>query len=199
MPRGLEDERDGGGFFERQIFGIGETVYFGGANELSAATVDHIAEVSELAAAIVEAGEARGAFAAGDTGGEEHLLAYANRCNLSSDLRNFAGHVAAGNMRKRNRHIRKTLAHPEIETVQGAGSDADQNFVGTHGWIGGFNILQDFRAAVLLKLDRFHFADPGFLEQKRPLRTVATSSAPHSQGRLTKNLPKVGVRYTIPL
>jgi hypothetical protein len=62
----LKDERDGGGFFEREIFGIGQAVYFRDADEFGAAAIDHVAEVGGLAAAIIEAGNASWTFAAAD-------------------------------------------------------------------------------------------------------------------------------------
>lgn len=77
------------------------------------------------------------------------------------------------------------MAHPEIETVQRAGADSHQYFAGPDDRFGRIDIFKDSRAAVLLKLDRFHFPEPDFLEGSSPARTVAASSPPQSHGRLT--------------
>jgi hypothetical protein len=185
VPGGLEDERDRGGFFKRQILRVRQAIYFRYADELGASSVNHVAQVGELAAAIVEARQTRRAFSAGDAGREYNFLASANRGDLGADLRDFPGDVAARNVRKRYQNIRKALANPEIEVVQRAGSNAHQDFVGADDGISYFNIFQDFRAAVLLKLDGLHFSDPDFLDGSNPARTVAARRPPQSHGKLT--------------
>jgi len=88
-------------------------------------------------------------------------------------------------VRKRYRDIRKALANPEIEAIQRAGTNAHQDFARADDRIGYFDIFQDFRAAVLLKLDGLHFSDPDFLDGSNPARTVAARSPPQSHGKLT--------------
>jgi hypothetical protein len=194
VPRGLEDQRDGGCFFEGQILGVREAIHFRCANEFGATAVDHITEVGELTATIVEARKARGAFAAGDARGEDHSLADACGGDLSADLGNLACDVAAWYMRDRDRNAGDALAYPEIETIESASADAYENFIGAHHRVGNVRIFQDFGAAVLLELDGLHFWPPGFLVPSRPVRTVPARNAPQSQGKLTYNLPRAGVR-----
>ena len=194
MPGGLEDQWDGGGLFDGKIFGIREAIHFGCADEFGAAAIDQITEVGELAAAIVAAGKARGAFAAGNARGEDHSLADAYGSDLGADLGNFACDVATWYMWQRDRNAGDALAYPEIEAIQSASADAHKNFIGAHGRVGSVDIFQDFRAAVLLELDGLHFWPPGFLVPSRPVRTVPARNAPQSQGKLTYNLPRAGVR-----
>ena len=72
----------------------------------------------------------------------------------------FAGDVAAGNERQRKRHAVQALADPEVEMVQRAGVNADQNFVGAGLRIGDFGVLQNFGPAVLGNEDRPHLIRP---------------------------------------
>jgi len=53
---------------------------------------------------IVLAGDAGGAFAAGYSGGEDNFLANAHGVDFRTDLGDFTRNVAAGNVRKRDRH-----------------------------------------------------------------------------------------------
>ena len=68
----------------------------------------------------------------------------------------FAGDVAAGNERQRKGHAVQALADPEVEMVQRAGVNADQDFVGAGLRIGDFGVLQNFGPAVLGNEDRPH-------------------------------------------
>ena len=163
MPRGLKDQRDGCSFFKGKILRIWQAIHFGCANEFGAAAVDHVTEVSELAATIVEAGQARGAFAAGDAGGEDHSLADAYGGDLGADLDNFACDVAPWNMWERDRNAGDALAYPEIETIKSASADAHENFIGAYRRVGSVHIYQDFGAAVLLELIAFIFGRLVFL------------------------------------
>jgi len=180
--------------FEREIFGAREAIHFRCANEFGAAAVDHITEVGELAATIVEAGKARGAFATGDAGGEDHSLTDAYGGDLGADLGNFACDVAARYMWERDRNAGDALAYPEIEAIESASANAHENLIGARGRVGNVGIFQDFRATVLLELDGLHFWSPGLLVPSRPVRTVPARNAPQSHGKLTYNLPRAGVR-----
>ena len=173
---------------------MGEAVRFRCTNQFGAASVDHVAQVRELPAAIVEASEARGAFSAGHTGSKDYFLADANGGDIGADLRDFTRDVAPGNVRERDRNVGQALADPQVEAVQGASANVDQHFIGADDWIGRVHVFEDFGAAVLLELDGLHFLAPGSLEESRPVTTVATRSAPQSHGKLTKNLPNEGVR-----
>src|SRR6266568_7901480 len=50
VPRGLKDKRNRSSLFKRKIFGVGQAIYFGRANEFRVAAIDHVAEISKLAA-----------------------------------------------------------------------------------------------------------------------------------------------------
>src|SRR5256884_8367455 len=117
VPGGLKDERNRGGLFPLEIFGISEAVHFGRANEFRRAAVNHVAKVAGLAAVIVEAGQAGCAFAAAHQRRKHDFLADANRGYVCADSGDFASHVAARNVRQRNRHVGQAAAYPKIEMI----------------------------------------------------------------------------------
>lgn len=156
VPGGLENEWDGGSFFERKIFGVGEAVGFGTADEFGAPAVNHVAEVGKLRAVIVAAGEAGGALAAGDSRGEENFLAGPDRGDVGADFFDDAGDVAAGNVRKRDRNAGEAAAYPEVEMIEGAGVDAGKDFARAGFGFGDVGVVEDFGAAVVVEKDGFH-------------------------------------------
>jgi hypothetical protein len=109
-----------------------------------------------VAAAIVESREASGAFAAGDSWSEDNFLADFYGGYVPADLRDLAGNVAARNVRQRDGNVGQSAADPEIEMVEGAGAHADEDFVGAKRGNRRVGVLQNFRAAVLLKDDGSH-------------------------------------------
>jgi len=156
MPGGLKDERDGGGFFEREIFGIRQAVNFGDADEFGAAAVDHVAEVGGLAASVVEAGNASCAFAAADQGSEHYFLTYVNGGDFRANPGDFSCDVAAGNVGKRDGNAGEAAAHPEIEMIEGTGSHADENFAGVRFGFGDIGVSQNFGSPMLAEKDDLH-------------------------------------------
>jgi hypothetical protein len=113
----LEHERDGGGFFEREIFRVRQTIHFERANEFRAAAVNHVAEVGGLPALIVQASNASSAFPTTNHRREHNLLADAKSRNFCADLCDLSGNVAAWNVGKRYGNIRQSAAHPQIEMI----------------------------------------------------------------------------------
>jgi hypothetical protein len=66
----------------------------------------------------------------------------------------FARDVAAQNVRQR--YSRKSFAHPDIEMVQGAGFDPDQNLVLPGLWVGDVLVAKNLRTAEFVDANRFH-------------------------------------------
>jgi len=156
VPSGLKNQRDGRGFFKRETFRIGEAIDFGTADKLRAPAVNQVAEIGEPRTVVVVAGKTSSALAAGDSRSEENLLARLDGGNASADLFDDAGDVAAGDMRERNRNAGEPAAHPEVQVVERAGVDADQNFSeAKFGWV-YFGVAEDIGAAVAVEEDGFH-------------------------------------------
>ncbi len=156
VPGGEEDERNGGGFFERKAGGNGHGVARGRADVFGVASVDEIAEERVFAAKIVVAGEAGGAASTGNAGLEQDFVAGGDAGDELADGGDFAGDVAAVDVRHGDLNAGDTVADKKIEMIEGAGADADEDFVGARTRIGEVGVLEDFRAAVLGEDDRFH-------------------------------------------
>jgi hypothetical protein len=152
----LENERNGGSFLEGKILGIGEAVDFGAADKLGAATVDHVAEIGELWTVVVPAGEASRAFAAGDSGSEEDFLAGLGGGDTRVGFFDDPRDVAAGNVRKRDGNAGKPAADPQVEVVERAAADADEDFAGAEFGFGCVGVAEDFGTAVVVEEDGFH-------------------------------------------
>ena len=161
VPGGLEDDGNGRGVGPIEVFGIGQAVDFGAADIFGAATINHIAEIGEIAAEIVVAGKASGTFAAGDAGSENDLLANVDSGDFRADFGDFAGDVAAGNVGQGNLEAGETAADPEIEMIEGAGADADQDFVTPELGFGDIGETKNGGISVFLEDDGFHERPPG--------------------------------------
>jgi len=160
VPGGLEDQRNGGGMGPIEVFGVGHAIDFRAADEFGAATINHVAEIGEVAAAVVVAAKAGGTFAAGNAGSENDFLADVDSADFGADFGDFAGDVAAGNVGEWNLEAGKAAAHPEVEMVEGAGVNADEDFVATKLRLGDIGVLENGRVAVMTEDDGFHERPP---------------------------------------
>jgi hypothetical protein len=158
VPGGEENERNGGGLFERKAGGHGDSVARGRADVFGVASGDEIAEERVFAAEIVVAGEAGGAASAADAGLEEDFLADGDVGDEFADGGDFAGDVAAVDVRHGDLNAGNAVTNEKIEMVQGAGADADEDLVGAGARIGDVGVGEDFRSAVLGEDDCFHGA-----------------------------------------
>jgi hypothetical protein len=80
--------------------------------------------------------------------------------DVVADLDDFAGNIAAGNVGKRNGNAGQTVAHPEIEMIEGAGANADEDFVGVEVRFGNIGVMEHTGVAMLVKDNRFHKDPP---------------------------------------
>jgi hypothetical protein len=156
VPGRLKDERDGGGVRPIQIFWIGATVDFGAADVFGATSIDHVAEIGVIAAEIVVAGEARGTFAAGHSGSKNDFLADVDGVHFGADFGDFTGDIASRDVRERNGNTRQAPADPEVEVVQGAGADTNEDVIGAEMRFNDVGVMEDARFAVLVEDDGFH-------------------------------------------
>src|SRR5262249_35910365 len=116
------------GFDPVEIFRIGEAVYFGAANEFSATAVGNGSKIAELRTLVVVASEASGAMAARDTWSENDFLPDGDAGDTGAELGDFAGDVAAGDMREWNGDAGQAAADPQVEMIERAGADANEDF-----------------------------------------------------------------------
>src|SRR5262249_3785302 len=125
-------------------------------HKFGAASIHHITEIGELATAIIEASQTRRALTATHSGGEDNLFAHLHGCDFGTDLGYLTRNVATWNVRQRNRDIRQATANPQIQVIQGASSDANENLPAAERRLGRVGILQNFGSTMLFKNDRFH-------------------------------------------
>lgn len=160
VPGGLEDDRDGGGMSPIEVFGVRKAIDFGAANIFGAGAIDHAAEIGVIATEIVVAGETGGTFAAGDAGRKNDLLTNVDGGDFRAKLDDFTDAVAAGNVRKRDLESGKAAANPEVEMVEGAGTDADKDFVAAELRFGYIRETENGWITVFLEDDGFHERPP---------------------------------------
>jgi hypothetical protein len=161
VPSSEENERDRGGMRPIEIFGIRHAIDFGRANVFRAAPIDHVTKVGKVTAAIILAGDAGGTFAASNARCENDFLADVDGGDFRADLGDFAGNIAARNVRERDGDAGKTTANPKVKTIKGAGAHADEDFIVAENRFGDVGIAKDRGITVLMDDDGFHGQPPG--------------------------------------
>jgi len=156
VPGSLKNERDCGGVDPIQIFGIGHAIDVGAADVFGAATVNHVAEVGVVAAKVIVAGKAGRTFAAGDAGSKQNFLADVDGVDFRADFGHFAGDVAAGNVRKWDGNAGEAATDPEVEMVEGAGMDADEDVVVAELGFVDVGVMENAGITVLVEENGFH-------------------------------------------
>ena len=145
------------GLIEVETVGNGDDVYRRYCNEFAVAAVNLIAQYGELAALILQTGNALRAVIARKHGSEKHTLTGFEAGDVFADFDDFPGNVAAQDVRQLDPG--ESLADPEIEMIQGAGFDADQNLVFARLWVGDIFVAKDFRPAKFMETNGFHIRD----------------------------------------
>ena len=113
-----------------------------------------ITEHLVLRALVVTSGQAGRTTTAADARLEHDTRAgYHVRCRRRDNL---PGHIAARNMRQRNRNPRQPATLPEIQMIQRAGAHAHQHFAGRGHRIGDLLVAQNLGAAVGVETNRVH-------------------------------------------
>ena len=141
---------------EVERVGNGNDVHGGHGDQFAVAAIDGVAEHGELAALILQSGNALRAVIAEMHGRDQHALAGLEVGDVFADFDDFAGDVAAENVRQV--HAGQALAHPEVEMVQGAGAHADQNLVFARLGIGNVFVGENFGSTELMNANGFHEA-----------------------------------------
>jgi hypothetical protein len=167
VPGGEEDERNGGGLRPVEILRIRETVDLGHTNIFGATAVDHVTEIGEIATVVILTSDAGGTFAAGNARSENDFLPDMNGRDFWADLGDFAGDIAAGNVGERDSNTGEAAANPEVEMIEGAGADANQDFIVAKGRFGDISIAKNRRVTVFMDDDGFHEQPPGSVGDER--------------------------------
>jgi len=161
VPGGLKHNRNSGGMGPIQVFGIGHAIDVRATDIFGAAAIHHVAEVGIVAAAVFIAGKASGTFAASDAGRENHFLADVDGTDFRSDFGDFAGDVAARDVRKGGLETGEAAAHPEVKMIESAGVDTNEDFTTAELRLGDIGVMKNGRVTVFLEDDGFHEEPPG--------------------------------------
>ncbi len=156
VPGGEEYQRSGGGFFETEIVGNGNDAVLGRGQQFGVAAVFGIAEHGEAAAKIILAKQALLALTAAQPRRKQHAPARFDALAQFAHLDHFPGNVAAQDVRHSEFHAGNAGADEQVETVQCAGADPHQHFVGFDLRIGNFFVDQHLGSAVLVDARDFH-------------------------------------------
>src|SRR5208337_1980238 len=160
VPGGLEDQRHGSGVSPIQVFRIGHAIDVGAADKFGAAAINHVAEIGKVAATVFIAGKAGGTSSTGDARRKDNFLADVDGADFGTDFGDFAGNVAAGDVGKWSLEAGEAAAHPEIEMIEGAGVNADEDFAAAELRLGDVGVVENGRVTVFLEDDRFHERPP---------------------------------------
>jgi hypothetical protein len=113
-------------------------------------------EVALLNAEIVATGEAQLALAARDAAGDPDTVAFLETGRLAVQRRDFAGELAAEDMREVDRDARRARAVVEVDMVDADRAHAQQRLAGLRRGLGRFLADQDFGTAELVEPRDFH-------------------------------------------
>jgi len=161
MPSRLKNQRNGRCVNPIEIFGVGQAIDLGTPHEFRATAIDHVAKICVIAAVVVVPREAGRTLAAGYAGSQHDFLPDVDDMDFRANFSNFPGNITAGNVRKRNGYARQAPPHPQVEVVQGAGMDTNQNFVGAKVRLIHIRIVENTGITMLMENDRFHKPPPG--------------------------------------
>src|SRR5947209_19461832 len=85
---------------------------------------------------------------------DQHALSGPEVGDVLADFNDFAGHVASEDVRQVNSG--QSFAHPEVEVVQRASADADEDLIFTRFGIGNVFVGEDFGSTELMNANGLH-------------------------------------------
>src|ERR1019366_5263300 len=123
--------RGGGGALEAHVVGDLDGAVLRRGEQFGVAAVDSVAEHGEAAAEVVVAQQTLLALAATLSRGEEDAPARLDALAEFASGDNLARDIATQDVRHGKLHARDAGADEEIEMIEGAGADADEDLVGS--------------------------------------------------------------------
>src|ERR1017187_4291733 len=130
VPGGEKHQRGGGGALEAHVVGDLDGAILRCGEQFGIAAVDGVAEHGEAAAEVVVAQQALLALAATLSRREEDAPARLDALAEFACGNDLASDVAAQDVRHGELHAGDTGADEEVEVIEGAGANADQDLVG---------------------------------------------------------------------
>ena len=154
VPGGGEHQRQAGGLVEVQTVRNRDHIHGRHGDQLAIPAIDAIAQDGELRAQVLQSGDALGAVIAEMHRRQQYPLPGLEAGDVLADLGNLSGNVRAQDVRQL--HSGQTFADPQIDVVQGAGFDPDENLVPARLGIGHIFVAQNFRTTEFMDADGFH-------------------------------------------
>src|SRR5438552_5569704 len=118
-------------------------------DKLAISAIDGITQHAELAAQILLAMHAFRAMSAEGHWGEQYALPDLQVSDVFADLRGFAGHVAAIDMRQLD--AGQAFADPQVEMIQSTSAHPNQHLILPQLRLGHIFVLEHFRPAKFVK------------------------------------------------
>ena len=156
VPRGKKHQGRGGGILEAHVVGNLNDAVLGRREQFRIAAVDGVAEHGEAAAEVVIAREALLALAAALSRGKQYAPARLDALAEFADRDHFARDVAAQDVGHRELHAGDAGAYEQVEMIQRAGTDADQDLVGFDLRLRHVVVDEHFGTAMLVNAGCFH-------------------------------------------
>ncbi len=175
VPRGEKNQRNAGGLIEIERVGDRNDIHCGHRNQFAVAAVHGIAEHGELAALILQAGNALRAVITEMHGRKQHALSRFEVGDVLADFDNLAGSVAAEDVRQVN--AGQSFAHPDVEMVQSASPHAYEDLVFARLGIGNVFVGENFRPTELMNANGFHGDSYNCRRQNSTLQTSTNALA----------------------
>src|SRR5438876_7508766 len=141
-----------------QFVGNGNHAGAWNGDKLAISAIDGITQHAELAAQILLAIHAFRAMSAEGHRGEQYALSGLQVSDVFADLRDFARHVAAIDMRQLD--AGQAFADPQVEMIQRTDAHPNQNLIFPQLRLGHVLVLEHFRTAKLVKSHSFHPSSP---------------------------------------
>jgi hypothetical protein len=151
---GQEDQRHACGLVEAESLGNRDDVCRRYGDQFTVASGDPISEDGKFRAQILAARDTLLAVIAEVHRGEQNALGGEESGDVFSDFHDLAGDVAAGDVWQLD--PREPLADPQVEMVQGASLDANEDLVLARFRIWNFFVVQNFGTTKFVNDGGFH-------------------------------------------
>ncbi len=154
VPRGQENERHGSGIDKGEGIRNRDDVDSWHGDQFAVPSLGVVAEYRELGTEILASAVALLAMTAEQHGRQQHARANFQIGYVFATLRYFASNVASEGVRQLD--AGKSFANPQVEVVESAGANADEDVVFAQDWIGDLFVPEDFRSTEFMHANGFH-------------------------------------------
>ena len=177
VPRREEHQWHGGGLHKTERVGNGKYTRARNGNQLAVSAFGIVPEHGELRTEILASAVALLAVATIKHGREQDTSTYFEVGDVLATIGDFTCDIAAEYVRQL--YPGKPFAHPEIEMVECAGANANEDMIFAQLGIGRVFVLQDFWTTKLVNANSFHAQTPKYRDAG-PARETHDSTVSYS-------------------